>query len=153
MMPVPRNHDKHVYRPKSQQQKYNSYTHTKTQRIMSLNAIRQYNYVIVLTLEDHGCRQLAQQRTRKAISWVERMLPFLNKKFLLGYKRHCCFLQKAKTLVCLLTCTQAHTQCSSSDVSGFLSLALSPLPPSPFIHRNIRVKWKTHSLRLAPSDT
>lgn len=59
MMPVPRNHDKHVYRPKSQQQKYNSYTHTKTQRIMSLNAIRQYNYVIVLTLEDHGCRQLA----------------------------------------------------------------------------------------------
>lgn len=59
MMPAPHNQDKHFYRPKSQQQKYNTVTHTQTQRIMSLNAIRQYNYVIVLTLEDHGCRQLA----------------------------------------------------------------------------------------------
>lgn len=59
MMPVPHNPDEHIYQQESQQQKYNTVTHTKTQRIMSLNAIRQYNYVIVLTLEDHGCRQLA----------------------------------------------------------------------------------------------
>lgn len=58
-MPVPHNPDEHIYQQESQQQKYNTVTHTKTQRIMSLNAIRQYNYVIVLTLEDHGCRQLA----------------------------------------------------------------------------------------------
>lgn len=35
-----------------------AHTHTVS-RSRSLNAIHQYNYIIVLTLEDHGCRQLA----------------------------------------------------------------------------------------------